>query len=98
MLDPSARQVYLEQLMPPEGYSLDLALACTYSLDLITLLMAPLAMALCDVDGSEAALAQPLVLAEAVRRANSSSLILTGVNLIILSLTYHQARATCSFL
>ena len=69
MLDPSARQVYLEQLMPPEGYSLDLALACTYSLDLITLLMAPLAMALCDVDGSEAALAQPLVLAEAVRRA-----------------------------
>lgn len=69
MLDPTARQVYLEQLMPPEGCSLDLALACTYSLDLITLLLAPLAMAFCDVDGKEAALAQPLVVAEAVRRA-----------------------------
>lgn len=69
MLDPCARQVYLEQLMPPEGCSLDLALACTYSLDLITLLLAPLAMSFCDVDGKEAALAQPLVVAEAVRRA-----------------------------
>jgi len=69
MLDPSARQVYLEQLMPPEGYSLDLALACTYSLDLVTLLLAPLAMSFCDVEGKEAALAQPLVVAEAVRRA-----------------------------
>lgn len=75
MLEPSTRQVYLEQLMPPDGFTFDLALACTYSLDLITLLMTPLAMALYDVDGKDAALSQPLILAEAVRRAANKVMV-----------------------
>lgn len=44
MLDPEVRYTYLEELRPPVGYVLDWAVATTYSLDLLTLLLAPLAM------------------------------------------------------
>lgn len=68
MLDPHQRSVYLEELKPPSGYALDLALACTYSLDLIALLMAPTAMAVYDFSSTEEALGNPLALLEAIRR------------------------------
>jgi hypothetical protein len=45
MLEPQSRMIYLDQVKPPQGYSLDLALATTFSLDLVSLLMAPLSMA-----------------------------------------------------
>ena len=48
MLDPSIRQIYLDQLRPPEGYLLDQAIATTFSLDLMSLVMAPISMALDD--------------------------------------------------
>lgn len=68
MLDPHQRSVYLEELKPPGGYALDLALACTYSLDLMALLMAPTAMAVYDFPSTEEALGNPLALLEAIRR------------------------------
>jgi hypothetical protein len=44
MLDPETRYIYLDQLKPPAGYVLDRAVGTTFSLDLLTLLIAPLAM------------------------------------------------------
>lgn len=43
MLDPRDRGALLEALRPPPGYVVDAAIATTYSLDLVTLLTAPLA-------------------------------------------------------
>ncbi|WP_437878426.1 phospholipase D family protein [Sorangium sp. So ce513] len=48
MLEPDDRRVLLEALRPPEGYVVDRALATTYSLDLIALLVAPLSFSLFD--------------------------------------------------
>jgi hypothetical protein len=44
MLEPEIRKTYLGELQPPEGYELDRAIATTYSLDLLSLLMAPFSM------------------------------------------------------
>ena len=68
MLDPNARLVYLDELCPPDDYFLDCAIATTYSLDLLSLLMAPLAMALQDCRSQEAALADPIAVLEALQR------------------------------
>ena len=46
MLEPGKRLLYLEELRPPEGYQLDRAIATTFSLDLLSLLMAPVSMVL----------------------------------------------------
>src|SRR5689334_11800695 len=44
MLDPQRnRQLLLDALCPPVDYELDYALATTFSLDLLTLLVAPVA-------------------------------------------------------
>lgn len=48
MLDPRDRGALLEALRPPPGYVVSSALATTYSLDLLTLLTAPLAFSLYD--------------------------------------------------
>lgn len=43
MLQPSDRQHLFESLCPPDGYSLDYAIGTTFTLELLTLLTAPLA-------------------------------------------------------
>jgi len=48
MLQPGDRRVLREALRPPQGYTVDRALATTYSLDLVALLMAPLSFSLFD--------------------------------------------------
>jgi hypothetical protein len=48
MLAPDDRRVLLETLRPPEGYVVDRTIATTYTLDLVALLMAPLAFSLYD--------------------------------------------------
>lgn len=53
MLDPNSRRLYLEALQSPEGYRLDRAVATTFSLDLLTLLMAPLSFAMFECEHSE---------------------------------------------
>lgn len=67
MLNPNERQLYLDALKPPVGYSLDRAIATTYSLDLLTLLVVPLSMVLFDYDGSDD-LKDPTKVLEALRR------------------------------
>ena len=48
MLRPHDRRVLLEALRPPQGYTVDRALANTYSLELVALLIAPLSFSLFD--------------------------------------------------
>ncbi len=67
MLNPNSRLTYLDQLRPPDGYSLDRAIATTFSLDLLSLLMAPLSMALHDCRNQEEVLKDPIAVLEALR-------------------------------
>ena len=69
MLRPESRRLLTDALRPPSGFHLDTAVATTYSLNLTSLLMAPLAMAAHDAasvpeDGSP----DPIALLESVRR------------------------------
>ncbi|MBI4581860.1 MAG: phospholipase D family protein, partial [Planctomycetes bacterium] len=69
MLEPEGRQLLLDALRPPTGYELEHAVGTTYSLDLMSLLVAPLGFALFDREASDGRLiADPIALIEAVRR------------------------------
>jgi hypothetical protein len=70
MLEPTSRVVYLDELRAPEGYTLDRAVATTFSLDLLSLLMAPLSMAVFDTEGKEGVLRDPTAVLEALRRVS----------------------------
>ncbi len=68
MLEPQDRRLLLESLRPPSGYSLDHAVATTFSLDLVALLAAPLAFTLFDWDDEDGRpTADPHALLAAVR-------------------------------
>lgn len=69
MLDTRERSLLLETLRPPVGYSIDRAIGTSYTLDLTTLLTAPLAFTFFnyhDEDGDPTA--DPVALLEALRR------------------------------
>lgn len=68
MLSTDERELLLDLLRPPEGYSFDRGIATTFTLDLLTLLIAPLSLALMDVSNTDAALGDPLTLLEGLRR------------------------------
>ena len=70
MLNPNTRHTYLQELRPPEGYRLDLAVATTFSLDLMSLLLAPVSMALTDYRVDKEALNDPIALLEAIQRVS----------------------------
>jgi len=69
MLEPGKRLLYLEELRPPEGYQLDIAIATTFSLDLLSLLMAPLSMVLFESQSRDEFLRDPMAALEAIRRS-----------------------------
>jgi len=48
MLNPDNRELYLSALKPPEEYEFEAGVAATYSLDLLTLLLAPVSFALSE--------------------------------------------------
>jgi len=69
MLRPDERQHLLELLRPPDGCKLDVAIGTTFSLDLISALMLPLAFAFFDWEQPDGELVgDPLALLEALRR------------------------------
>lgn len=70
MLETNSRRTYLSELRPPEGFVLDRAVASTFSLDLVTLLMAPLAMAMFESESREKALRDPIAIMESLRQAS----------------------------
>lgn len=53
MLEPRDRQLLFEALRPPDGFRFDHGLGTTYSLDLLALLMAPLAFTWFEQPGEE---------------------------------------------
>lgn len=68
MLDPKDRELYIRALCPPSGYNLELAIATTYTLNLLTLLSVPLAFAKFDLKTKDEILEEPISILEAVRR------------------------------
>ena len=68
MLSPGDRRLLLEALRPPLGYKLARAIGATYSLDLLSLLLVPLAFSLFDTEDDEGEPTEdPLALLEALR-------------------------------
>lgn len=63
MLEPDRRAVLLDQLRPPTGYRLDAAIATTFTLDLASALIPPLAFASFEIRGTP----DPMAALEAVR-------------------------------
>lgn len=68
MLAPDQRELFLDAIRPPEGYHFDRGIGTTFTLDLLTLLITPLSLALLEVSDSESALNDPILLLEGVRR------------------------------
>jgi hypothetical protein len=69
MLEPERRQLLLDALRPPAGYVFDRAVGTTFTLDLVALLVTPVAFALFDVEVDDGrAAANPISVLEAVRR------------------------------
>ena len=69
MLAPKDRTLLLESLRPPPGFHLDAAVSTTYSLDLMALLVAPLAFTFFDWEGGDGQPTKdPNALLEALRR------------------------------
>ncbi len=68
MLSPGDRTLLLENLRPPAGYELDIAVGTTYTLDLVALLRVPLAFAFFDwEDDAGRHVTDALALFEAIR-------------------------------
>ena len=63
MLAPDSRVVLLDQLRPPVGYTVDAAVATTFTLDLSAALIPPLAFASFAMSGTP----DPVAALEAVR-------------------------------
>lgn len=69
MLEPHSRKHLIEALRPPPGYELDVAIGTTYTLNLLTLLTAPLAFTIFDWEDAEGRpKVDPLALLETMRR------------------------------
>lgn len=68
MLEPETRHLLTDALRPPDGFAVERALATTYTLDLNSVLLAPLAMAYDQREAAEADGTTPLALLESIRR------------------------------
>ncbi len=67
ILEPKGRLRLLEQFRPPEGFKLNRAVGTTFSLDLLSLLMAPLAMVMFEHEDKDETLKDPTAILEALR-------------------------------
>lgn len=77
LLTPHDRSLLLESLRPPQHYELDSAIATTFSLDLLALMVAPVGFTFFEfgTDESTPDGNDPMVLLEAIRRHSSQILI-----------------------
>ena len=79
MLNPDIRHLLTDGLRPPTGWRIDAAIATTYTLDLTSLLLAPLSMAAYDQSEGGIEGAAPHELLEAIRRyAERTTVLLPG--------------------
>jgi len=69
MLEPDARHLLLDALRPPPGYTLDVAVGTTYTLDLLALMAAPVAFAMFDRDRGDGSVGDdPIATLQALRQ------------------------------
>jgi hypothetical protein len=69
MLEPQGRKLLFDVLRPPEDHTLDFAVGTTYTLDLLALLIAPVAFTLFEADDPKKLLdGKSLALLESLRR------------------------------
>jgi len=69
MLAPHDRSLLFDLLRPPAGYRLDAAVGATYSVDLLAMLVTPLAFTLFDCENKDGRIvASPFALLESLRR------------------------------
>lgn len=89
MLAPETRVLLTDALRPPDGFRLDVAVATSYSLDLTTLLLAPLSFALFDQgDEDNLASVDPIRLLEAVRRHSDRTTVFCQAGAIAVPTSY----------
>jgi hypothetical protein len=77
MLAPDDRSYYSDALRPPAGWQLDRAVASTYSLDLTTLLVFPLHLALIEASRTEDSLRDGVAILESLRRLSNRLIVFT---------------------
>ena len=97
MLAPDQRSLMVEALRPPDGYTFDRGIGTTFTLNLLTLLVAPLSLALHDVSSSEEALADPVRLLDGIRRHAGRLSLFTQAGYIAIP-QHQQANYLYSFL
>lgn len=69
MLDPGSRHLLLDALRPPPGYTLDRAFGTTFTLDLLSMMTAPVAFALFDRQQPDGSLTEdPIAVLQALRQ------------------------------
>jgi hypothetical protein len=68
MLFVNDRELFLNALKPPDGYQFDRGVGTTFTLDLLTLLIAPVSLALFDSASADEALQDLLLPLESLRR------------------------------
>lgn len=69
MLQPHDRRLLMESLRPPPGYQLDYAIGTTFSLDLVALLVTPLAFTFFDWESDDGKpVMEPIALLKAIRK------------------------------
>jgi hypothetical protein len=90
MLEPDSRSLLLDALRPPDGYELDRAVGTTFSLDLNTLLTAPLAFAMFDAAASESGLLDVIAVLESTRRYANRISIFCQAGRIAVPKQYHR--------
>lgn len=93
MLDPSERHLLTDALRPPTGHRVDVALATTYTVDLQSVLLAPLAMAAYDHADSGLDAATPVALLESVRRHAAHTTVLCQAGGVHVPPTYPRLAA-----
>lgn len=93
MLDPAERHLLTDALRPPSGHRVDVALATTYTVDLQSVLLAPLAMAAYDHADSGMDAATPVALLESVRRHAAHTTVLCQAGGVHVPPTYPRLAA-----
>ncbi|MBW9208628.1 phospholipase D family protein [Mumia sp. zg.B21] len=93
MLDPGERHLLTDALRPPSGFSVDAALATTYTVDLNSVLLAPLAMAAYDHADSTVDAATPVALLESIRRHAEHTTVLCQAGGMHVPPTYPRLAA-----
>lgn len=90
MLNPDVRHLMTDALRPPHGWRIDAAVATTYTLDLSSLLLAPLSMAAYDQVGNGVEGAAPHELLEAIRRYAERTVVMCQAGGIHVPSTYRK--------